>query len=288
MGDRVSIQFQNGEGKSAIMYSHWGGLGIPGLATEYVRRLKADKVTGDGCGPLSALQPDAVMFNFVWWLQKQIKWAEPTDLYCTQGAWELTVHENEENRGHRIVRCDLRREYVYFVVDAVGRAFEVVGARSLRDVIERVEEQYYVMLRLSSVKRPYPVSWDFGIYRVPSSYVVDYSDGDLKLNEVLRNGAVQITFMLSGTFHVARHDTHHSSRCDACGVWGYEGRECPQCGCERDTYADCDCNDEDCEVRLAAARARARLWASRLPCPKPAAKSRRKARRNTPVEAAAV
>ena len=37
-------------------------------AQEYVEALRADKVTDTELAPLNRLEPDAVMFNFVWYL----------------------------------------------------------------------------------------------------------------------------------------------------------------------------------------------------------------------------
>ena len=64
MGDRVSIQFQNGTDKSVVLFSHWGGMDEVALAKSYVRRLK-DQFKGSQVLPLERLEPDIVMVDYI-------------------------------------------------------------------------------------------------------------------------------------------------------------------------------------------------------------------------------
>ena len=233
MGDRVSIQFENNGMKSAVLFSHWDGLDLVGLATEYVRRLKADAVTDDTGGPLNRLESDSVMFNFTWWLQKQIKWSGPTELYCTVGGYRLTTYKTDENRGHHVIRCDRKNERVYHVVGADGRAVEVLGARTASGVLERLDEQYYV---LHGGDDGMPISWGFAVYSAPSADVMQYADGEQNLREVMRPGAAEPRLESSGTHCVDADDMEHSAKCYRCNLWGWfhSNEPCPRCGGTRE------------------------------------------------------
>ncbi|MCE2497763.1 MAG: hypothetical protein J4F28_01990 [Nitrosopumilaceae archaeon] len=233
MGNRVSIQFETDGMKSAVLYSHWDGWDLVGLATEYVRRLKADAVTDDTGGPLNRLESDSVMFNFMWWLQRQAEWRSPTDLYCTVGGYRLTPYKNQENRGHHVIRCDRKKERVYFAVDADGHAVEVLGARTASGAIERIDEQYYV---LHGGDGGLPMRWDFAIYSAPSSDVMQYADGKQKLHEVMRPGAAGPRLEASGTHCVDADDMKHSAKCHKCNLWGWfhSNDGCPKCGGTRE------------------------------------------------------
>jgi hypothetical protein len=64
MGDRVSIQFQNGEQKSVVLFSHWGGMEEVSLAKSYVRRLR-EQFRGSHVWPLERLEPETVMVDYI-------------------------------------------------------------------------------------------------------------------------------------------------------------------------------------------------------------------------------
>ena len=64
MGDRVSIQFKNGEEKSVVLFSHWDGMDIVRYAKKYVKELR--KEIGDSeFSPLDRLEPRIVMVDFI-------------------------------------------------------------------------------------------------------------------------------------------------------------------------------------------------------------------------------
>lgn len=64
MGDRVSICFVNGDEKSVVLFSHWGGMEFVEGAKAYAKRLRKE------CGdkrfePLDRREPDTVMVDFI-------------------------------------------------------------------------------------------------------------------------------------------------------------------------------------------------------------------------------
>lgn len=75
MGDRVSISFVSGNDESVALFNHWGGRGFVRLAKEYVRELKKEVVIGRAdskrsyqmSGPLSRMEPNTVMVDFIRW-----------------------------------------------------------------------------------------------------------------------------------------------------------------------------------------------------------------------------
>jgi len=84
MGDRISIQFKNeneygvGDEMSVVFFSHWDGTNLLFSVKEYFKELKREKVVdslGDGVGvsgPLSRLQPNTIMVDFIRWLTKDV------------------------------------------------------------------------------------------------------------------------------------------------------------------------------------------------------------------------
>jgi hypothetical protein len=90
MGDRVSIQFVNGEEKSPFLFSHWGGMDFVAKARHYVRRLKQNaKKEGEG-EPLFRLEPGTVMIDFI----REIAREQGVDNPITHDFY-LTRNENE-------------------------------------------------------------------------------------------------------------------------------------------------------------------------------------------------
>ena len=72
VGDRISIQFKNGEDKSAVLFSHWDGLSLIAGAEDYVRTLVMDNIVRSkgkenplGIYPLDRLEPATVMVSFI-------------------------------------------------------------------------------------------------------------------------------------------------------------------------------------------------------------------------------
>ena len=69
MGDRISIQFKNGEEKSVVLFNHWGGMEFLGWVKRYLRETRAalkSSRTG-GCFPLGRFEPGTVMVDFISW-----------------------------------------------------------------------------------------------------------------------------------------------------------------------------------------------------------------------------
>lgn len=71
MGDRISIQFKNGNDKSVVLFSHWGGMGFYQDALQYADDLKEELKAGapgnqfSASGPLGRLEPQTVMVDFI-------------------------------------------------------------------------------------------------------------------------------------------------------------------------------------------------------------------------------
>jgi hypothetical protein len=64
MGDRVSIQFQNGDDKSVVLFSHWGGMQEVALAKQYVKELKYE-FKGSTMWPLERMETGTVMIDYI-------------------------------------------------------------------------------------------------------------------------------------------------------------------------------------------------------------------------------
>lgn len=64
MGDRVSIQFKNGNRKSVAFFSHWRGKEFAKEALRYAEELAEEK-EGESCYPLDRLEPETVLVDFI-------------------------------------------------------------------------------------------------------------------------------------------------------------------------------------------------------------------------------
>ena len=135
MGDRVSVQFAqtkyNGSlWKSASLYSHWGGAGLVRSACKYVESLRnvdSDSEKFWKGMPLGRLDPDTVMFNFVWYMGAQNKKGagRKNPLYAAAGDYRLITGECAENNGHHMIMCDTPetlRKAARYATKAAGHA----------------------------------------------------------------------------------------------------------------------------------------------------------------------
>lgn len=101
MGDRVSIQFINGDNKSVVLFNHWGGTEFPQEALEYVTKLiheNKSKYPNNYSNPLSRLEPDTVMVDFIREITK--------DLIRVESCLYLGATENDgdnSDNGHWII-----------------------------------------------------------------------------------------------------------------------------------------------------------------------------------------
>lgn len=103
MGDRISIQFENGIDKSVVLFSHWGGTKFLKKAERYVIKLKKEIATNtllDGM-PLSRLQPQTVMVDFVRHITKKLNRVDG-DLYFGFNSGD---GDNLGN-GHHIIKLN--------------------------------------------------------------------------------------------------------------------------------------------------------------------------------------
>lgn len=102
MGARISIQFANGNEKSPVLFSHWGGEGFIDEVNTYLQELKAE-VTNKVTEPLDRLSPQTVMVDFIRYLTK--------DMDRTSSNLYLGVDENDGDNsdyGHHVI--DLAQE----------------------------------------------------------------------------------------------------------------------------------------------------------------------------------
>ena len=104
MGDRVSIEFKNGDERSVTLCAHWGGMEFVEFATEYASELIKE------CGnkqisPLDRREPGTVMVDFIRHLAKESGKKRIESCYYL-GATPDDV--DNSNNGHHII--DLCRE----------------------------------------------------------------------------------------------------------------------------------------------------------------------------------
>ena len=100
MGDRISIQFKNGNDKSPVLFSHWGGIEFYQFALKYVFDLKQKAKIEGNTNPLYRLKPGTVIIDFIraYIQENKLKIIE-SDLY-------LCCLENEgdnSDNGHFII-----------------------------------------------------------------------------------------------------------------------------------------------------------------------------------------
>ncbi len=100
MGDRISIQFQNGKEKSVCLFSHWGGESFLETAVSYVNTLMRE-VKGKESGPLDRLEPNTVMVDFIRYITKGMKRVE-SDLYLASTEDD---GDNSDN-GHHVIKLE--------------------------------------------------------------------------------------------------------------------------------------------------------------------------------------
>jgi hypothetical protein len=65
MGVRISIQFQKGEEKSVVLFSHWGGTEFLNTAEDYALDLKKWAEKYERTDPLGRKEPRTVMVDFI-------------------------------------------------------------------------------------------------------------------------------------------------------------------------------------------------------------------------------
>ena len=102
MGDRVSIQLQQDQEKSVVLFSHWGGMPFVKWAKREVPRiiLQAEGLIN---GPVSRGEPNSVMVELAYRARRRIK---PDDDPIT-GDLYFGVNENDgdnSDNGHYIIR----------------------------------------------------------------------------------------------------------------------------------------------------------------------------------------
>lgn len=98
MGNRISIQFQQGETKSIVLFSHWRGMSLVEDANIYVKKL-IEKYGPDYDGmytPIARFEPESIMFDFIRTLVLHGE-GDTFHLECTENDGD-----NSDN-GHHII-----------------------------------------------------------------------------------------------------------------------------------------------------------------------------------------
>lgn len=97
MGARVSIQFKNGEDKSPVLFSHWGGEEFPKEAKKYIKDLKKERGESSTM-PIDRLEVGTVMVDFIRHITKNQPRVE-SDLYIETDE----NHGDNGDYGHHII-----------------------------------------------------------------------------------------------------------------------------------------------------------------------------------------
>lgn len=106
MGNRISIQFQNGEDKSPVLFSHWGGDTLLDDVGNYLKELDTELEQKDKhvSEPIDRHEPRTIIIDFIRWLTKDMKRVS-SDLYM---GFDQNDGDNSDN-GHYIV--DLKENW---------------------------------------------------------------------------------------------------------------------------------------------------------------------------------
>ena len=110
IGDRISIQFEDGKEKSVVFFSHWRGVEFLKEVERYVEVLKSE-VNGRVTMPLDRLEPDTVMVDFIRYITKNMR-RVTNDLYLGKDEFD---GDNSDN-GH-------------FIIDLLGRFKTIIRKR---------------------------------------------------------------------------------------------------------------------------------------------------------------
>lgn len=69
MGDRVSIQFRNGEDKSVVLFNHWGGMQFVDYAKKWAKNFEAHVIANwkhkNHSTPITRCEANTVMIQFI-------------------------------------------------------------------------------------------------------------------------------------------------------------------------------------------------------------------------------
>ena len=129
MGDRISIQFQNGKDKSIVVFHHWGGKQFVSDAQTYIRSLlKRQKgIKGKGCiYPLDRREPQTVVVDFL---------SKLTGGQTIESTIYLGTDENDgdnSDNGHWII--DVNTGKARRIESKVSRALKKATAEIMKEV----------------------------------------------------------------------------------------------------------------------------------------------------------
>ena len=108
MGDRISIQFVNGDDKSVVFFDHWAGRTLVQEAQEYLVELNAEIPDSQVSMPLDRREPSVVIMDFIAWRATKHGFNPP--MHRIQGSWYLGADENDgdnSDNGHFLI--DVRK-----------------------------------------------------------------------------------------------------------------------------------------------------------------------------------
>ena len=100
MGDRISIQYKNGDEKSVYLFSHYAGTALLNVVKEHYEKVVKPLHDQNGSSvPLSRMEPRIVMVDFIRFLVKEKPYVPiDSDLY-------LCADENDgdnSDNGHYV------------------------------------------------------------------------------------------------------------------------------------------------------------------------------------------
>jgi hypothetical protein len=114
LGDRVSIQFKNGDETSVALFSHWGGQEFPRHALEYAKTLQAEIKKKKGVSPLDRLEPETVMVDFIRYITTELNRVD-SNLYLGK---DEDCGDNSDN-GNFIIDLEKMKAYGNFSVEEI-------------------------------------------------------------------------------------------------------------------------------------------------------------------------
>ena len=130
MGARISIQFANGNRKSPVLFSHWGGESIIDKVNEYLEELKAEQTDNGISYPLDRLEPSTVMVDFIRDLTK--------DMSRVSSDYYLGIDENDGDNsdyGHHVISLKDKEELNF---DSIANNYVNGNLREFRKQLNKL------------------------------------------------------------------------------------------------------------------------------------------------------
>lgn len=110
MGNRVSIQFKDDDGTlSAVLFSHWSGLGLVHQAREFVDKLRQERINREVL-PLDRMEAGIVLINFIRHITSSDQNAtDASDMVDSDFSCLPSPEDGEQGEaGHHVIYCGKR------------------------------------------------------------------------------------------------------------------------------------------------------------------------------------